>query len=357
MAWLNPILLWTLVAVPLVAGLYVVAAAARRRAARSLGDPGLVARLATGISPRRRRWKGALATLGVLLLAVSLAGPRYGTRLREVTREGIDLVIALDVSLSMTAEDVAPNRLDRARNEIKKMIETLRGDRVGLVVFAGDAFVQAPLTTDYSALRLFLDVADPSLIPTPGTDFGEALRVSLQAFKGPATGGETEDEPRTRALLFVSDGENHVADVEDILAQARAEGVVIFSAGVGETEGVPIPIYRDGRRIDFKKDASGTVVTTRLEEEALQALAGEGTYFRVARTSSSLSQLTTALERLDRTTYGSEAFEEYEDWFQWPLALGLLLLLVEAAVPDRRRKGDPGTSSTVDRPYSPKSDA
>ncbi len=357
MAWLHPILLWTLAAVPFVVGLHVYASLARRRVARTLGDPVLVDRLASGISPRRRRWKGALASLGILLVALSLAGPRFGTRLREVTREGIDLVIALDVSLSMTAEDVAPNRLERARNEIKKMLETLRGDRVGLVVFAGDAFVQAPLTTDYSALRLFLDVADPSLIPTPGTDFSEALRVSLQAFKGPASGGETDDEPRTRALLFVSDGENHVADVDEILGQARAEGVVIFSAGVGESEGVPIPIYRDGRRVDFKKDQSGAVVTTRLEEDALQELAGEGTYFRIARTSSSLSQLTTALERLDRTEFGSEAFEEYDDWFQWPLALGLLLLIVEAAVPDRRRKGDPGPSSAVDRRYAKKVDA
>lgn len=357
MSWLNPIWLWSLIAAPLVAGLVVWAVVARRRAARAFGDPAFMARLSSSISPRRRRWKGAFAIAGIFLVALSLAGPRLGTRLREVTREGIDLVIALDVSLSMTAEDVAPNRLERARNEIKKLLETLRGDRVGLVVFAGDAFVQAPLTTDYSALRLFLDVADPSLVPTPGTDFSEALRVSLKAFKGPEAAQAAEDEPRTRALLFVSDGENHVADIEDILAEARTEGIVMFSAGVGETEGAPIPIYRNGQRIDFKKDSDGTVVTTRLEEAALQALAGDGTYFRIARTSSSLSQLTAALERLDRTTFGAEEFEEYEERYQWPLALGLLLLLLEVALPDRRRRGDPDAASPVVMRYASSTDA
>lgn len=345
MDWLYPHLLWLLAAGPLAAGLFVWAAVRRRAASRRIGDPRLVARLSRSVRPAFRRWKSILGTVGILLVALSLAGPRFGTELREVTREGIDLVIALDVSLSMTAEDVSPNRLERARNEIKKLLETLRGDRVGLVLFAGDAFVQTPLTTDYGAVRLFLDVADPSLIPTPGTDFGEALRVSLEAFDGP--GEAASDEPRTRALLFVSDGENHVADVDEILADARNAGIVLFAAGVGETDGVPIPLYRNGRPAGFKTDNAGTVVTTRLEEDALQQLATDGTYFRIARTSSSLSQLTAALDRLDRTAFGAEEFEEYEERFQWPLALALLLLLVDAALPDRRRVGDPAARSTV----------
>ncbi|MBO6575274.1 MAG: VWA domain-containing protein [Rhodothermales bacterium] len=335
MNWLNPIWLWSLAAVPVAVGLMLFAAMRRRAATRQFGDQSLVARLTRSVSVRRRRWKGACITAAVGLLALSLAGPRFGTKLREVEREGIDLVIALDVSLSMMAEDVAPNRLERARNEIKKLLESLRGDRVGLVLFAGDAFIQTPLTTDYGAVRLFLDVADPSLIPTPGTDFGEALKIALRAFQAPHAGGP--DEPRTRALLFVSDGENHVADIEQILGEARAENVVIFAAGVGETDGVPIPLYRGSRRVDFKKDGAGRVVTTRLEEAALQDLAADGTYFRIARTSSSLSSLTTALERLDRTTFGAEEFEEYEEQYQWPLALALLLLMVELAVSDRVR--------------------
>ncbi len=334
MDWLHPTYLWTLAAVPLVVALFLWAAWRRREALRRLGDPGLVTRLAT-VSARRRRWKGGVVVLGVLFMAVALAGPRFGSRLREVKREGVDLVVALDVSLSMQAQDVAPNRLERAKNEIKKMLDGLRGDRVGLVIFAGDAFIQCPLTTDYGAVRLFLDVADPSLIPTPGTDFGAALRMALKAFKAPT---EDADEKRTRALLFVSDGENHVAGVEEIAEEARKENVVIFAAGVGETEGTLIPVYRNGRRVDYKKDREGRVVTTKLEEDALQKLAEGGAYFRVARTSSSLSKLSTALERMDKTTFGEEKFEEYEEEYQWPLALALLLLAAEVFVSDRRRR-------------------
>ena len=334
MDWLHPEYLWTVVAAPAVAGLLLWAAWQRRKARRRFGEAALVARLAHAVSARRRRWKGAMAVSAALLLGLSLAGPQCGTRLREVQREGVDLIVALDVSLSMTAEDVAPSRLVRAKNEIKKLLDALRGDRVGLVIFAGDAFLQAPLTTDYGAIRLFLDVADPGLLPTPGTDFGAALRTALQAFDAPT---EAEGETRTRALLIVSDGENHVADVEALRQQARDENVVVFAAGVGETEGVRIPLYRGGRRTGYKQDAEGQVVLTRLEEAGLKDLARDGAYFRVARTSSSLQELVPALERLDRTAFGEERFEEYESRYQWPLAAALLLLLAERLVSDRRR--------------------
>jgi Ca-activated chloride channel family protein len=301
---------------------------------RRMGDRPLVARLAAAVSSRRRRWKAALVVVAVLMVSAALAGPRFGTKLREVKREGIDLVIALDVSLSMMAEDVAPNRLERAKNEIKKLLDQLRGDRVGLVIFAGDAFIQCPLTTDYGAVRLFLDVASTDLIPTPGTDFGTALRMAMQAFEAPA---ENTNEPRTQALLFISDGENHVQDIETILTEARQNNVTIYSAGVGETGGAPIPVYRNGRRVDYKKDRQGTVVTTRLEEGGLQALSEDGAYFRIARTSSSLPTITAAFERLDKTEFGKEEFEEYEEKYQWPLALALLLLFSERLFGDRRK--------------------
>ena len=343
MDWLHPSYLWTLAAAPLAIALFVWAAWKRREAVRRFGSESVVARLTSGVSARRRRWKAAAVTTGVVLLGLSLAGPRFGTQLREVTREGIDLVIALDVSASMSAEDVAPNRLDRAKNEIKKLLDELRGDRVGLVIFAGDAFIQCPLTTDYSAVRLFLDVADPSMVPTPGTDFGAALRMARQAFEIPSERAEGES---TRALLFVSDGENHVANVAELVEQASDDGVVMFAAGVGEPEGSPIPIYGDGQRLGFKRDANGDIVRTRLQEEALRQLAAQGAYFRIARTSSSLSQMAESLERLERQEFAREEFEEYEEKFQWPLAAALFLLLVERIVGDRRKK------SSVDAPAS-----
>lgn len=333
MDWLHPEYFWTFVLAPLAALLFALAAVRRRQLSERFGDRELVERLASSISKRRRRWKAALRITGVLLLSVALSGPRFGTRLKEVKREGIDLVIALDVSASMMAEDVAPNRLERAKNEIKNLLGELKGDRVGLVTFAGDAFIQCPLTTDYGAVRLFLDVADPSLIPTPGTDFGAALKMAMKAFKAPT--GDPETEGRTRAVLFVSDGENHIADLDAILGEARSKNVVIYSAGVGETEGVPIPVYRNRKRVGYRKDRTGRVVTTRLEEGVLQDLARNGSYFRIARTSSSLASITTALDQLDKTSFGQDKFEEYQEQFQWPLIFGLMLLLLEWFVPER----------------------
>jgi len=335
MNWLHPEYWWVALAVPLAVGLFLWAAWQRREAFRRFGDRPLVARLAATVSTRRRRWKAALVVFGLVFAGLALVGPRFGTKLREVKREGVDIVIALDVSLSMEAEDVAPNRLDRAKNEIKKMLDALQGDRVGLVLFAGDAFIQCPLTTDYGAVRLFLDVADPSMIPTPGTDFGAALRTAMLAFKSSKS---EDDEERTRALLFISDGENHVRGIEELVKKAREESIAIFAAGVGETEGAPIPLYRDGRRLGYKKDRKGRVVTTRLEEDALRSLAEDGAYFRIARTSSSLSKITAALDRLDKKVFGQEEFEEYEEKYQWPLAAGLLFLFAERLVSDRRRE-------------------
>ncbi len=337
MDWLHPTYLWALLGVPAAIMLFLWAALQRKRAFGLFGDASLISRLAAVVSTRRRRWKAAIVVLGVLMLAVALAGPRFGTKLREVKREGIDLIVALDVSLSMSAEDVSPNRLDRAKNEIKKLLNDLRGDRVGLVIFAGDAFVQCPLTTDYSAVKMFLDVADASMVPTPGTDFSAALTFARKAFQG-SSEAEEIDEERTRALLIVSDGENHVANVDQLISEARDDGIVIFTAGVGETDGVPIPVYRNGRRIDYKKDRNGRVVSTRLEEASLQELASEGSYFRIARTSSSLPKILEALDRLEKTEFGADEFEEYEEKYQWPLVLGLMLLFGERLFSDRRKK-------------------
>lgn len=335
MEWLNPQYFWALFGVPVAIGLIALAFIRRSQLMRQFGSPGMVVRLSAGLSFRRRRWKAGITVLGIGFIALALIGPRFGTQLREVQREGIDLIIALDVSESMMAEDVAPNRLERARNEIKNLLDDMKGDRVGLVTYAGDAFIQSPLTTDYNAVRLFLDVADPSLIPTPGTDFGAALTMALKAFEAPTR--SDDDGPRTRAVLFVSDGENHVAELDAIVSQARESGVVLFAAGVGETDGVPIPEYRNGRQVDFKKDRTGTVVTTRLEERVLQDLARDGAYFRIARTSTSLPRFISALDGLDRTSFGSEEFEEYDEKFQWPLLIGIVLLFVEWMLPERKK--------------------
>lgn len=336
MVWLNESYLWTLWAVPLIIALSLYASWRRRALQVRFGDIPLVHRLSQSVSGRRRRYKASIIAAAVGLLAISLVGPQVGTRLREIKREGIDLVIALDVSASMLAEDVAPNRLGRARNEIKKLLGELLGDRVGLVIFAGDAFIQCPLTTDYSAVRLFLDVANPDLLPTPGTDFSEALRMAIQTFDAPSPSVDPE-ATRSKALLIVSDGENHVADLEDILTTARDEDITLFAAGVGEVEGAPIPVYgANGQRTGYRRDLEGQIIHSKLEESSLRTLSTDGAYFQITRTSSALSSVIPALERLDQATLAEEQFEDYDLKYQWPLALALLLLCIDGLISVRR---------------------
>jgi len=336
MEWLFQSYLWTLWSVILVMLLSLYALWRRRILMARFGEVDLVRRLATSVSGRRRRYKSTLMTITVGLICIALAGPQIGTQLREVKREGVDLVIALDVSASMLAEDVAPNRLGRARNEIKRILGELRGDRVGLVIFAGDAFIQCPLTTDYSAVRLFLDVANPDLLPTPGTDFGAAIQMAIQAFEAPSVSLDP-DANRSKALLIVSDGENHVEGLESMISQALESGIKIYAAGVGDVTGTPIPVYNDrGQRTGYKRDLQGQIVSTRLEESGLKALSRDGAYFQVARTSSSLSQLIPALNQLDQSTLAVEEFEDYDLKYQWPLALALLLLCLDGFISIRR---------------------
>lgn len=332
---LHPHLTWTLALAPAVLALLGWAAWRRGQAARRLGDPALVAGLAQTVSVRRRRYKGVLVVLGALLVGVALVGPRYGTAVREVEREGLDLMVALDVSRSMLAEDVAPSRLTRAKREIARLLPRLRGDRVGLVLFAGDAFVQCPLTTDQSAFRLFLDIAGPDQIPTPGTDFDVAIDRALTALRSGAA--DARDAERAQALLIVSDGENHVDGLDGALERAREAGLALFAAGVGETGGAEIPMRRDGRQVGVVRDRQGRVVETQLEEEVLRRIAGPGGYFRIGRGGSDLSNLPERLDRLDRSAFASEQFSTYAEQFQLPLAIALALLVLDLLIPVTRR--------------------
>jgi len=341
MDWLHPTYVWALLAVPAVGGVYWWAARGRQAAREQFGDAALVAQLAPAVPAWRRRLKAGLVVLAVAALALSLMGPRFGTEVRTVERRGVDLVVALDVSASMQTQDVAPSRLRRAKNEIRSVLDDLRGDRVGLVVFAGDGFVQAPLTTDYGALRLFLDVAEPDQVPTPGTNFGAALDAATEAFAAARPASDTTarpDEHRARALLVLSDGENHVGDLDELRQTARENDVTLFAAGIGTEEGARIPVYEDGRRTGYKRNQQGRVVRSRLDEPALTRLAEDGAYFRVGATSSALGDLPTALRRLETSVLAEEQFAEYAEMYQWPLAVALLLLFVEASIPTRTRR-------------------
>lgn len=340
MDWLTPTYGLAAIALPIVVWLYWRLAEWRRASQERFGDATVVTRLSTFLRPYRRRMKVSLVVIALLLLVISLMGPRFGKKVRTVEREGVDLVVALDVSASMRAEDVAPNRLRRAKNEIRDLVGQLSGDRVGLVVFAGDGFVQCPLTTDYEAFRTFLDVASPNQVSVPGTDMGAAFDSAIQAFNAARPKSDSaalSGEPRPRALLLVSDGENHIGEVSTMRETAREANMTVLTSGVGTEKGARVPEYENGEHVGFKRNGQGGVVTSRLQQDVLTRLAESGAYFRIGSATSALSDVPAALRQVGSSSFGEQEFSDYEEKYQWPLAAGLLLLYIEALIPVRAR--------------------
>ncbi|MFB6272261.1 MAG: VWA domain-containing protein [Salinibacter sp.] len=339
MDWLHPTYAWALLVVPAVVWLYRRAVQERRAAQERFGGAALMRRLAPALRPRRRTLKAGLVVGALLLGVVALMGPRWGTQVRTVERRGVDLVVALDVSASMRARDVPPSRLRRAKNEIRDLVDRLSGDRVGLVLFAGTGFVQCPLTSDYGAFRLFLDAAAPNQVSAPGTNLAAAVDAAARAFgaarpSADSTAAPTETRPR--ALLIVSDGENHTGDLEDARRQAEKADMKLLTAGVGTQEGARIPVYEQGQRVGVKRNAQGQVVQSRLHEDVLMRLAQSGAYFRIGATTSALPDVPAALRQIGASTYETEQFADYREMYQWPLAAALLLLVIEVLIPVRR---------------------
>jgi Ca-activated chloride channel family protein len=323
-------LLWLL---PVLFAIEFYAAARRRQSLSRLGDAALIGRLTESLNRRRRRLKFFFLAGAVVLLALAAARPQYGTRLRMVERKGIDLVIALDVSKSMLAEDVKPSRLVRARNEIASLIDRLKGDRIGLVAFAGDAFVQCPLTLDYSAVKMLLDAVDVYSVPEPGTNLAKAINVSVSTF--PKGGG------RERALLLLTDGEGHMGGEIEAARGAREEGVRIFCIGVGSKGGSPIPLRGPGGDlVEYKKDKEGGSVITRLNEPILQSIATvtEGAYHASTPGQVELGVVLDSIDKMEKTEFGAREWSEAEEKYQYFLLPGLLLLAAFASLGERKRE-------------------
>ncbi len=323
--------LFALLAVPLLVLAFVYAGRRRRRALARFADTPLVKRLTQSVNVKARRAKAVLTIAAIGLALIALARPQFGTRVETVRAVGQDIMIAVDLSRSMMAEDVAPNRLERARLAIVRLMNQLDGDRIGLVAFAGDAFVQSPLTIDYGAASLFLRAMEPDLVPVPGTDLGAALRVSLDALA---------EARESKVLIVVTDGEDHEETFETEIQRARESGVQIHMVGIGSPEGVPIPEYdAQGQRQGFLRDEDGNVVTTRLDEATLQRIASEtgGRYVQAAAGGSAFDELIDEIARADGEALDDQQITQFEEQYQIFLGLALLLLLIEAVLPDRRR--------------------
>lgn len=310
---------------------------------RKLGqwaDSGMFGRLIPDRSGWRPALKMALALAGMALLVVALANPQIGTKVEKGKRAGGDIAICLDVSNSMMAEDLQPNRLERAKRVVTTLLANRAGDRVSLVVFAGTSFIQMPLTNDYSATKLFLDQVDCSMIAAQGTAIGDAIGKAMQSL-----GYGDDDRPweknKGRAIIVISDGENHEDDAIGAARDAQREGVKVCTIGMGLPDGSPIPEFNSrGIRDGYKRDNGGSIVMTHLNEQMLRdiASAGGGTYVRASNAGGGLGDIEKVLDGLEKEEYEEAVFSSYESRFQYPLAGALICLIAELLLYERRNR-------------------
>ncbi len=315
--------------VPLMLITYTLMSGYRKRLLRKLGEFKLIKTMIPDVSGSKRNLKFALFIIAFTAMVVALLNLQTGSKLQEVKREGGDIMLCLDVSNSMMAEDLSPNRLERAKQAIEKFIDKLEGDRIGIVVFAGEAYVQLPITSDYSAAKLFLGSISPRLIPTQGTNVGAALEKAIESFG--------KDVGKNKAIVIITDGENHEEDAIKMAEDAAKQGVMINTIGIGSPEGAPIPYYLNGIKSGYKKDREGNTVVTKLNEELLKeiAAAGNGVYIRANNSDVGLNNVLDQLKDLDKKQLESKMYTDYEDQFQWFAGLALLLLTIELLFSER----------------------
>ena len=332
MRFADPTNFLLLIMVAVLAGFLILALVRKKRLLQRFGDMPLVMKNAPYISFARQAGKGALLVAAVIFIVVALARLQFGTHLEMLKREGIDLVVAMDVSNSMLARDMKPNRLEKAKLEVQGIIDRLQGDRIGLVAFAGEAFIQCPLTLDYTASRFLLQAIDEQSVSVQGTSLASAIEMSARAFE--------QRERKHKVLLLLTDGEDHDKGVEDAAAAARREGIRIYTVGIGSPSGEPIPVLdRNGNQVGFKKDRSGEVIVTRLNEEILQkvALTTGGKYYHAVPGEMELEAIFDEISKMEKKELEGSLVTRYDDRYQWPLLLALILIVGEFFIGERRK--------------------
>lgn len=305
----------------------------KRNALALFGDSKLVTELMHSFSKGRTQIKNILTVLIFILLIIGIANPQVGTKMEEVKREGVDLMIAIDLSNSMMAEDIKPNRLERAKQAISRLIDKLEGDRIGLIVFAGEAYVQLPITTDYSAAKLFLSTVNTNIVPTQGTEIAKAIDLSVESFD--------MENAQNKAIIIITDGESHDEKAIESAEKANELGIFVHTLGMGLSKGGPIPIYNKyGNRTGYRKDKEGNTVVSKLNENLLMQIAntGKGTYVRANNSKAGLSSLFAEINKMEKKEIGTMIFTEYKDRFQLFIGLALLLLITDLILLGRKNK-------------------
>ncbi|HBL77623.1 MAG: hypothetical protein A2W90_03080 [Bacteroidetes bacterium GWF2_42_66] len=327
----QPQWMYALLIIPVLTFFFVIARLVRKKALARFAQNEMLAILMPNASNSRPVVKFIILMIALASIIFGLARPQFGSKLKTEKREGIELLIALDVSNSMMAEDIQPNRLERAKRAISQLVDRLNNDKIGLIVFAGQAYTQLPITTDYPSAKLFLESVSTEIVPTQGTAIGAAIELGMRSFSPQFEG--------SKAMIIITDGENHEDDAIGAATTAAENGIVVHTIGMGLPQGGPIPVFRNGQK-DYRTDKDGNVVVTKLDEPMLQqiAAAGKGIYVRANNAQIGLSTLFNEINKMETSEMESRVYSDYNDQFQYFIALGLFLIFIEFMILERKNK-------------------
>ena len=334
----NDIYLYGLFIIPVLVLIWVMIRRNYRKELDKFGERKLVQRLTSDVSISKKNWKFSFLMIALISLIFTLANPQLGSKIEKVQRKGIDMIIAVDISNSMLCEDIKPNRLSRAKRSISKLVDKLQGDRLGLIVFAGEAYTQLPITTDYSAAKMFLSSVSTDYISTQGTSISSAIELGRSTFKEMSE--DVQAGKRNRAIVIITDGEDQEKGAVEQAKEAAKEGIIIYTIGMGTEKGGPIPLYRGNRMTGYKKDREGHTVITRLNQIELQKIAtvGNGIFVRANNSKVGLNKILDEINKLDKTEIESQTFKDYESHFQIFAFLAILFLLFDLVLGERKGK-------------------
>jgi|TARA_B110000967_G_C18885613_1_gene563797 Ca-activated chloride channel family protein len=321
-----------LVAIPILFMAFLLVFWWKKRAQKNFAKIGLLDKLSPEKSTFKYFLKMTLFLLGLAFLIISLTNPKMGTKLETVKRQGVDIVFALDVSKSMLAEDIAPNRLEKAKQIISKIIDKLGSDRIGIIIYAGNSYPLLPITTDHGAAKMFLQSANPDMVSSQGTAINEAIKLASSYYNN--------DEQTNRFLFIISDGEDHQEDASSAIAQATKDGIKTYTIGVGTEKGGPIPTKYKGQLEGYKKDSKGEVVITKLNSETLKEIAeaGNGKYIVGNKTQQTVDYVENLLVKAEKSEFETTKFSDYKDQFQWFIGFALLFLVIDTLMLEKKTK-------------------